>query len=175
MSKTLPNKLLTFFLSEKSYFLIAPCPPMKYLWVLLVRRNAKMALVHIWDLFLGNFPKKKQIESVLFWICMLWHWNISFQEFKCEFKELPGTLDVLLRVTVVLYWPDLVLPYSLPSWYMLERPLGLPLVVFLLTLQEQVRHWCTVWGVLDPLGRLRNVLGMKMLRDLIEVFHYPGL
>lgn len=28
---------------------------------------------------------------------MLWHWHISFQEFKCESKELQVTLDVLLQ------------------------------------------------------------------------------
>lgn len=70
---------------------------MKCLWVPLVRRNAKMVLVYIWDQILCNFPKKNLIESALFWICMLWHWSISFQEFKCEFKELQVTLDVLLQ------------------------------------------------------------------------------
>lgn len=28
---------------------------------------------------------------------MLCHWSISFQEFQCEFKELPVTPDVLLQ------------------------------------------------------------------------------
>lgn len=145
---------------------------MKYLWVPLVRRNAKMDLVYIWDQFLGNFPKKIWIRVLCSEFACCGIEVFPFKSLNVNLRNIQWHWMFCLQVTVVLHWSDSVLPCSLTSWCMLERPLGLPLLVFLLTPWEQVTYWCTVWGVLDPLGRLRNV---QRLNYRLEVFHYPGL